>query len=72
MVTKTAWQAVVAKLGPLPPACKTLNNDELNFLLDSLERTRRAREHDLDSELSHWLESLPLLWRRSLRRLLGR
>lgn len=70
MVVKTAWHAVVAKLGPLPPACKSLNNDELCFLADSLDRARRAHEHELDRDLEHWLMGMPALLRKTVSRLL--
>ncbi len=71
MVVKTAWHAVVAKLGPLPPACKSLNNDELSFLHASLEQARRVREQELDHELSGWINSLPFFLQRAVNRLLG-
>jgi len=70
MVVKTAWHAVVAKLGPLPPACKSLNNDELSFIADSLDQARRAHESELDRDLEHWLRGMPALLRKSMRRLL--
>lgn len=58
-MVETAWQALCAKLGELPANCKSLNHQELQFLVDSLESAERQREQALQAAVTHTLRHAP-------------
>jgi hypothetical protein len=70
MAILTAWQAVTVRLGKLPPGCKTLNNEELTFLLDSVDNARRQREQEIDTAVSDMFQHVPGVLHKTLRKIL--
>lgn len=70
MAVHTAWQAVIARLGPLPPGCKSLTSQELTFLLESVDNACQLREQEIDGAVQDMFRHVPPFLHKMLRKLL--
>jgi hypothetical protein len=70
MAVHTAWQAINKRLGLLPPGCKSLNNQELTFLLESVDNASRQREQEIDEAIDNVFRYVPGILHTTLRKLL--